>query len=98
MIFVLLDSGVSVLQCLSLERRLADQQRVEDTTDGPDVDLVTVTSLAKNLRCDVIRGSAQRSLPFTVKFNVRGQPKITDFDLKIKTNVNMSCQLRIFCN
>ena len=36
MVFVLLDPGVRVLQRLSLERRLAHQQRVQDTAHRPE--------------------------------------------------------------
>ncbi len=85
MIFVLLDFSVGVLQGLCLKWRFAYQQGVENATDGPDVYFVAVTSLAKNLGCNVVRGSAEGSLSLTVKFDVRGQTEIADFDLKIKT-------------
>ena len=82
MILVLLDFSIGILQGLSLKWRFADQQGVQDATNRPDVDLVTVTSLAENLGCDVIRSTAQRSLSLAIKFNVCGQSEVTDFDLQ----------------
>ena len=76
MIFVLLDLCVCVLQRLSFERGLANQESVKNATHRPDVDLEAVTLFTENLWCDVIRGSTQGSLSLTIKVNAGRQSEI----------------------
>lgn len=81
MIFVVLDSGVGVFQRLSLEGRLADQQRVHDAAQRPDVHFEAVAFLSQHLRRDVVRGAAERAFAFALVVHLGGQTEIADFDL-----------------
>lgn len=82
-IVALADLCVRILQTLGLERWLANEQRVHDATDRPNVDLVAVALLVQNLRRDVVRRSAQRLLAFPFVLNFGGQPKVTDLDVQL---------------
>lgn len=82
MIFVGLDSLVGFFQSLSFKWRFADQEGEQNATNGPDVHFITVAFLGQDLWRDVIWGSAQRPLAFSVKVLFGGQSEISQFDLQ----------------
>lgn len=82
MILVLLDPGVGVLQGLGLKRRLSHEQSIQNASDGPDVNFVTVAFLAQDLGSDVVGGAAEGALSLAVEVDSGGKPKITNLDLE----------------
>ena len=74
------DSLVGSLDVIGLKWRLADNKRVDDDAEGPDVYLVRVALLAfENLWCDIVRRSADRTLALSVELKLGCQAEITDF-------------------
>ena len=82
-VLVLPDPGVGLLQGLGLEGRFAHQKGVEDTAEGPDIHLVTVTFLPQNLWGDVVGSPAQGFLPLAVVVDLGGQAKVSDLALHV---------------
>ena len=80
-VLVVLDALVGVLQCLRLEWWFANQESVEDTPNGPDIDLVAVTFFSEHLRSNVVRCSTKRPFTFAIKKFFRCQTEVSDFDL-----------------
>ena len=75
---------VGCLNVASLEGWLADDQGVDDDTDGPDIDLVRVTLLAlKHLRSDIVRSTANGALALSVELEFRGETEVTDLDFHL---------------
>lgn len=62
-----------------------DEEGVENNTDGPSIDFeaVTVCCVEKNFWGDVIWGTANGLLPFTRVLNKRSKAKVTDFDVHV---------------
>ena len=56
--FVFFYFGIRVLEAAGLERRLANQQRVEYAAQRPDVHLVRVALLVQHLRRNIVRCAA----------------------------------------
>lgn len=84
------DSLVSRLDVAGLERWLSNDQRVDYDTDRPDIDFVRVTLFAlEHLRCDIVRSTANRTLPFAIELELGGKTKIADlhFHLVVKEQV-----------
>ena len=81
---ILADASVRGFDVSRLEGRFTDDQRVDDHTDGPDVDLVGVALLAlEHLRSDIVRRTANGALALTVEFEFRGETEVTDLDLHL---------------
>ena len=81
---ILSDSPVRGLDVSRFERRLADDKGVDDDAERPDIDFIRVTALAfEHLGCDVVRSTANSSLLFTVKVELRRQTEIAQLDLHL---------------
>ena len=78
------DSLVGSLHIRCLEGRLTNNKRVNDDSDRPDVDLVGVTLLAlEHLGSDVVGSTANGTLPLSIELKLGGETKITDLDLHL---------------
>ena len=76
------NSLISRFDVRSLKGRLADNQRIDDDTDRPNVDFVRVTLFAfQHFGRNIVRGTADGTLALTIELEFRGQTEITDFDL-----------------
>lgn len=83
-ILVSLDSSVGGLDISRLERRLADYQRVQDYAEGPDVDFVRVAGPAfEDFRCDIIWRTTNGPLLLSIKIELGGETKVSQFDLHL---------------
>ena len=83
-VLVSLDSSVRGFDVSGLERRLADDQRVQDDAEGPDVDFVRVAcSPLKHFRRNIVRCTANSSLLLTVKVEFGCQAKVSQLDLHL---------------
>ena len=81
---ILSDSPVRGLDVGRFERRLADDKGVDDDAERPDIDFIRVTALAfEHFGCDVVRSTANSSLLFTVKVELRRQTEIAQLDLHL---------------
>lgn len=78
------DSLVGRLDILSFERRLSDNQSVNNDANRPDVDLIRVTLLAlKNLRSNIVGSTANGTLALSVELKLRSKTEISDLDLHL---------------
>lgn len=77
----LLDLFVSVLDIFGLERRASVDQSVNDDSDAPHIDFITVPLRLQYLWSDVIGRSADGLLLLPVEVNARGQSEIPDLDV-----------------
>ena len=103
------DPLVGGLDVRSLERRLANDQRVNNDADRPDIDFVRVTLFTlEHLRGDVVRRTADGSLTLTVELELGGETEVTDFylhlvveeevtELQISVNHSMTVQVLHSC-
>ena len=81
---ILSDSPVRGLDVGRFERRLADDEGVDDDAERPDIDFIRVTAFAfEHFGCDVVRSTANSSLLFTVKVELRRQTEIAQLDLHL---------------
>ena len=94
----LLDSSVRGFHISCLERRLSNDQSVDDNSKRPDIDLVRVPTLSlKNLRGNIIRSTANRSLLLSVEIEFRCKTKITELYLHLVVQEEIS-KLKISMN
>ena len=70
-IVVALNASVRVLERFCLERRLAEQQRIENASNGPNVHFERVTTLLQHLRSNIIGSAAKRLLPLAFVHSCR---------------------------
>jgi hypothetical protein len=83
-ILVSLDPSVRGLDVSGLERRLADYQSIQDYTERPDVDLVGVACSAfEYFWCDVVWRTTNGPLLLSVKIELCGETKVSQFDLHL---------------
>lgn len=83
-ILIPLDPSVRGLDIGGLERRLADDQGVNDDAQGPDVYLVGVTcSALQHFRSDVVGRSANCPLLLAVKIELGGETEVSQLDLHL---------------
>lgn len=83
-ILVSFDPSVCGLDVRGLERRLADDEGVQDDAQRPDVDLVGVACSAfENFWRDVVGRTANSSLLLSVKIELGGEAKVSQFDLHL---------------
>ena len=83
-ILVPFDSSVRGLDVRRLERRLADDQRVHDYAQGPDVDFVRVACpTLQHFRCDVVGCSANGPLLLAIKIELGGKTEVSQLDLHL---------------
>lgn len=70
----------------SLEGRPADDEGVEDDTDGPGVNFKTVSvrGVEQHLWRDIVWRAADGFLPFAGALDKRGQAKVPDFDVHLR--------------
>ncbi len=76
MIFIRTDSFVGFFQGLRFERRLANQECVQNAPDWPNVNFVTVAFFREHFGGDVIWCSAQSPFPLPIKVLFGGQTEI----------------------
>ena len=94
----LLDSSVRSFHISCLERRLSNDQSVDDNSKRPDIDLVRVPTLSlQNLRGNIIRSTANRSLLLSVEIEFRCKTKITELYLHLVVQEEIS-KLKISMN
>jgi len=75
------DSLVRRLHVIRLERRLADDQCVNDDAERPDVYLVGVPLLAlEDFGGDIVGRATNRTLPLPIEFEFGCQTEVTYFD------------------
>ena len=66
------DPLVSGLDIRCLKRRLANDESVDNDTDGPDIDLIRVTLLAlEDFGRNIVRGTTDSALALTVELEFR---------------------------
>ena len=83
-ILVSLDPSVCGLDVGRLERRLTDDEGIQDYAQRPDVHLVRVACSAfKNFWRDVVWSSANGSLLLAVEIELGGQAKVSQFYLHL---------------
>lgn len=83
-VLVSLDSSVRGFDIRGLERRLAYDQRVQDDTEGPNVDFVRVAcSPLEHLGGNIVWCTANSSFLFTIKIEFGCQAKVSQFDLHL---------------
>jgi len=83
-VLVSLDSSVRGFDVSGLERRLADDQRVQDDAEGPDVDFVRVAcSPLEHFRRDIVRRAANSSLLLAIKVEFGCQAEVSQLDLHL---------------
>lgn len=81
------DALVGGLHVLGLERRLADQQCVEDHARGPDVHLEGVSRLPlQYLWRDVVRRAADGLAALVGVREVRGQAEVPHLDAHVRVD------------
>ena len=83
---VLADLAVGDLLAAAVERRLADQHRVGDHADRPDVHFVGVGALVvrlQNLRRDVVRSAAHRLLALVRLVQLRRETQVAHLHLQV---------------
>ena len=100
------DSLVSGLHIVSLEWRLADDERVNDDSEGPNIDLVRVTLLAfEDLRSNVVWSTTDGSFALSVELEFSGETEITNLHLhlvvqeqvtQLKISVDDSMRVQVF--
>ena len=80
------DLLVSGLDVGSLEGRLADNQRVDNHSQRPDIDLVAVPHLPlQNLRRDVIRRTANGLFLFALEVQTSRKSEVAKLDFHLLT-------------
>eukprot|EP00054_Salpingoeca_dolichothecata_P014810 m.84210 g.84210 ORF g.84210 m.84210 type:complete len:353 (+) comp21180_c0_seq1:282-1340(+) len=67
---------------LVIEGRVTAQQNVQDDTQGPDVNLLTITALHENLRSDIVGGTTG-SLEGGLVIDNLGQTKVSNANIGI---------------
>ena len=88
---ILSDSPVRCFDVGRFERRLADDKSVDDDAERPDINFIRVTALAfEHLGCDVVRSTANSSLLFTVKVELRRQTEVAQLDLHLVVEEKIS--------
>ena len=76
------NSLVCRLYVRSLKGRLADNQRIDDDTDRPNVDFVRVTLFTfQHFGRNIVRGTTDGTLALTIELEFRCQTEITDLHL-----------------
>ena len=78
---------VSVLQSQGLEWWIAHQEGVEDAAKEPDVHLVAVALVTKDLWGDVVGSPEQHLLPLSVEINLGGQTVVEENISQFKISV-----------
>merc|ERR1719283_308196 len=89
MILILLDPVVSVLEGLSLKWWFPHQQCVQDTSQTPNIHLIAVSLLAKNLWSNVVWGSTQSLLPLSIIIYSCSQSKVSKLEITMDNFVLM---------
>ena len=83
-VVVLLDPSVRGFDVRGLKGRFTDDQRVDDYSKRPDIDLVGVTVAAlENFWGDVVRSPANGSLFLAIEIEFSREPKVTQFNLHL---------------
>lgn len=78
------DSLVCSFDVGGFEWRLADDERVHDNAQRPDVDLVGVTLLAlKHLRRYIVGSTANCALSLAIELQLGRKTKVTNLDLHL---------------
>lgn len=105
-VLVAFDSAVCGLDIGCLKGRFSDYQRVDDDSEGPNVDLIRMTSSSfQNLRSDVVGCSANGPLFLSVKIELCGKSEVSQFDLhffiyeevaQLQVSVNNAMRMQVF--
>jgi len=75
------DSLIGSLDIIGFEWWLADDERVDDNSEGPDIHLIRMALLSfENFRSDIVRGTTNGSFPFTIKLELGGKTEISYLD------------------
>ena len=78
------DPLVGSLDVRRLKGWLANDESVNDDTDGPDIHLIRVTLLAlEHLRSDIVGSTANGALSLTIELKLGGETEIADLDLHL---------------
>jgi len=97
-ISVHLDSPVGRFDIRSFERRLADNESVNNYTEGPQIDLIGVSCFAfQDLRGDIVRSTANGSFLFTIEIKFGCKPKISNFYFHLLTEEEVA-ELQVSVN
>lgn len=96
-VLVLLDLGIRVLQTTGLERRLANQQRVQNAAQRPHVDLVRVALFVEHLGRYIVGRAAQSLFPLALKVNSGRQTEIANLELHVVVQKQVA-QLQVSVN
>ena len=80
------------LDLLRLEWGTADNERVQDNTDGPGVhfEAVTICSIEEHLRSDIIRCAADGFFAFAGVLDQSSEPEIPDLDIHARIQKQIS--------
>lgn len=79
------DALVDLLDVARLEGGFPHQQRVQYHAERPDVYLERVAfRLVKDLRCNVVRRATDGFLPFVLRLELRGEPKVAHLQMHLR--------------
>ena len=82
----------------SFKRRFANDQGVNDDTEGPNVDFIGVTSATfQHFRSDIIRRTTNSPFLLSIKVQFCCEAKVSKFDLHFVVNKEVA-QLQIPMN
>lgn len=88
---VTLDSSVCGFDVGCFKRRFSNDKSVDNNSEGPDVDFIGMTrSSLEDLRSDIVWSTANSSLLFSVKIEFCGQTKVSQFDLHLVVEEQVS--------
>lgn len=78
------DALIGGLDVRRLEGGLANNKRVDDDANRPDIDLIGVALLAfEDFRSDIIWRAANSALALTVELELSGETKVTNFNFHL---------------
>lgn len=79
------DLLINSFDLFSLEGRASDDQGVQDDTHRPSINLeaMAIGSIKQHFRCDIVRGTTNSFFPLARALNEGSEPKVTDFDVHI---------------
>ena len=90
LIAALLDSAISLVYSLSLERWLSNEQREEDDPERPNINFKPMASLGQDLRSNVIGRSAGGESSLAVMIHLGAESEVPNFDLHLVVEENIA--------
>src|SRR5882762_1108186 len=76
---------VNSLNIFGLERRASNDKSVQDNTHRPCVDFeaVSIRGIEQHFWCNIVWGATNSFLPLPRALNERSEPKVTDLDIHV---------------